>query len=73
MTTPIRGQIYTFPDHDGNPARLVIVSVSDTHIEYKFLNDNGSLGRGTYPMVLTQWEQASENVLTGTMQIPAED
>lgn len=73
MTTPTRGQIYTFPDYDGNPARLVIVSVNDTHIEYKFLNENGSLGRYTYPMVRTQWNKASENVLTGTMLVPVED
>ena len=59
MNKPTRGQVYEYSDHDGRPARLVVMSVTKHDIGYRFLNWDGSLG--SYPHVITRraWKQAN--------------
>lgn len=48
--TPKRNQIWQFDKIGGGIGSLVIVSVNDTRVEYKFIEDDGSLSRRPFPM-----------------------
>ena len=71
---PKRGQIYQFTDHDSETAKLVLTTVTEKWVEYKFLNDDGTPGRYTYPMVIELWNTRPDGMQKiGEMELIAGD